>query len=235
MMTNGLQFQDVTKVFDDRAAGIRDVSLAVPWGTTYVLLGANGAGKTTLLNLCLGHLVPDSGSISIAGLRVSGQGPAARRRLAYVPEVSRLYPHLSAVENIRFFLKLSNKHPADGDIETALDRLRFPGAARTTAARTFSKGMRQKVVIAIGLLKNADVFLFDEPMSGLDPISTRTFLEIIEELRSGGKAILASSHDLHHLPRTADRLGVLRAGRLIRECAGTEVIDALDLFSDDGH
>lgn len=234
-MSAGVHFQGVTKVFDGGAVGVHEVTLTVPWGTVYVVLGANGAGKTTLLNLCLGHLTPDRGSISIAGRVVSSNGHSIKRRLAYVPEVSRLYPDLSAIENIRFFLKLSNQQATQSQITEALARLRFPLSAPRAPARTFSKGMRQKVIIAIGLLKCADVFLFDEPMSGLDPMSVRTLIEIVDELRRDGKAVFASSHDLQSLARTADRFGVLRAGRLIHEAPGHEAAHAMDLFSDADH
>src|SRR5438046_2874941 len=112
-MFDGLMWRDVTKVFPASRTGIYDVTIAIPWSSIYVLIGANGAGKTTLLNLCLNHLRPDSGSITIGGTDVNEQPQIAKLRLAYVPELARLYNGLTALENIHFFGKLSGRRHSD--------------------------------------------------------------------------------------------------------------------------
>lgn len=219
----GLQCHALTCAFPDSEKGIFDITLSVPPASVYVLLGGNGAGKTTLINVCLSYLAPSGGSICIAGVDVALEPTEAKRRLAYVPEVARLYPHLSAIENLRFFEALRGAMRTDEEIIAVLVRLNFPRAAVHDASTTYSKGMRQKVVIAAGLLKGADVFLLDEPTTGLDPISIRQFKALVHTLRGAGKAVLIASHDIHNVQTYADRVGVLQNGRLLREYTPTEL------------
>jgi ABC-2 type transport system ATP-binding protein len=207
----------LTRTFGDSKRGVFDVTLSIPSATVYGLMGGNGAGKTTLINLCLGLLKPDGGRVSIGGVDMSERGTSARRRVAYVPEVARLYGQLNALENIRFFEQLNGRHADDAEIEAALAGLSFPSVAVRRPARTYSKGMRQKVVIAMGLIKSADLFLLDEPTSGLDPASTRQLITIVRGLRSDGRAVLISTHDSYNICDYADRVGIMREGRLVHD------------------
>jgi len=217
----GLRCESVTRTFDDAQRGVFDVTLSIARGTVYALLGGNGAGKTTLINLCLGLLQPDRGAIYIAGFDIAQHATDAKRRLAYVPEVARIYAHLNAFENIRFFEELNGRRALDAEIEDALSRLSFPPAAMRRPSGTYSKGMRQKVVIAMGLVKSADLFLLDEPSSGLDPSSSRQLVRIIERLREDGKTVLISTHESHNICGYTDRVGILRDGRLITDAASS--------------
>lgn len=214
---SGLVCRDVSLDFGGSGAGLFGVTLDVPAGSAYALMGSNGAGKTTIVNVCLGHLRPQSGDVYIGGISVVEQRVRAMTKLAYVPEVARLYPSLSAIQNIRFFDSLTGGQHDDGAYTRMLDSLRFPTRLAGAPAATYSKGMRQKVVIAIGLLKGADVFLLDEPTSGLDPDSRRDLTAVLRALRTNGKAILFTSHDLQSIDAIADRLGVLDHGRLASE------------------
>ena len=186
---NGLVCRGVTRNFGVGHFGVRDVNFRVPYGSVYALVGGNGAGKTTILNLCLGFLTPDSGDIFLDGVPIGADWLKVRLRLAYVPEVARLYAHQSAMQNIRFFDSLAGRDHSDEEILDLLASLDFPRLAAKELASTYSKGMRQKVAIAIGLLKGSDVFLLDEPTSGLDPLSRAHFGEIVKRLRAEGKAI----------------------------------------------
>jgi ABC-2 type transport system ATP-binding protein len=215
---SGIQVECLTRTFDGGPDGVHDVTLQVRPGRIYVLMGGNGSGKTTLINLCLGHLRPDRGTITIAGRNVVEDPTAAKRRLAYVPEVARLYDQLTACENMRFFEELNGRTPARALMHDTLARLRFPQAALGQPASTFSKGRRQKVVIASGLLKRADVFLLDEPTSGLDPGSAAHFRHVVQTLKDENKAVLISSHDVHDVLSYADDIGMLHRGRMIRQC-----------------
>lgn len=212
----GLWCRGLTKSFGS-GRGLFDVSLRVAPGSVYALLGGNGAGKTTLINLLLGYLAPDAGETMIDGIDVARDPVAAKERIAYVPEVARLYPHLSAIENIRFFERLMGRERTGEEIASVLATLNFPRTAAGTPVQTYSKGMRQKTVIAMGLLKGAGVFLLDEPTSGLDPGGVATFAQLVVTLKRAGKAILFSSHDLQSVYASADLAGVLHRGRLIVE------------------
>jgi len=227
----GLRCESVTRTFGDSQRGVFDVTLSIPKGTVYALLGGNGAGKTTLINLCLGVLQPDRGAIFIAGFDIATDATEAKRRLAYVPEVARLYAHLNAFENIRFFEELNGRRVSDGEVEDALSRLSFPPAAMRRPCGIYSKGMRQKVVIAMGLVKSAGLFLLDEPSSGLDPASSRQLVRIIKGLRDDGRTVLISTHESHNICEYTDRVGILREGRLVTDAASstldTRTIDDL--------
>ncbi|MEO8053950.1 MAG: ABC transporter ATP-binding protein [Acidobacteriota bacterium] len=216
-MSHGLHCRGVTAAFERSGRGVFDVTLSVLPGECLALLGGNGAGKTTVINLCLGLLRPERGSIHVAGIDVVAEPIEAKRHIAYVPEVARLYSHLNALENICFFEQLNGSVPPVRAVLDALALLSFPEEAAREPLRTYSKGMRQKVLIAMGLVKRASVFLLDEPTSGLDPTSTRQLLQVVEALRSRGAAIVISSHDAHEIGAYADRIALLRDGRLACE------------------
>ena len=209
--------RNVTKVFPSTGSGIRDVTLTVGPGTAYALVGANGAGKTTLMSVCLGYLVPDEGEARICGVDARRQPVAAKSKVAYVPEVARLYPHLSGKQNVLFFEGLMGRRRRDEELAQVAGQVGFPVARLTDPVGTYSKGMRQKLAIAIGLLKGADLFLLDEPTSGLDPKASMDLARTVRGLCASGKAVLFSSHDVDSIGVTADRVGVLREGRLVLE------------------
>jgi len=193
--------------------GIFDVGLAVERGEVYALLGANGAGKTTLIHLLLGFLMPLSGEVLVAGRPLAEDWVAARSRTAFVPEISRLYPTLSALQVLSFFDGLMGRQR----YVAVLSRLGFPGDALRQPIARCSKGMRQKVVVALGILKGADLFVLDEPNAGLDLASSKELFQVIGDLAQEGKAVLLSSHDAIAFSQVASRIGVLHEGRLVRE------------------
>lgn len=212
-----LSCSDVTKAFDDGTRGIFDFSLDVPPGTSCALLGPNGSGKTTLMNLCLGYLQADRGTIHIGGIDITRDPVEAKLKLAYVPEVARLYPHLSALQHLAFFDSLLRLPSRPEQHERVLRELGMSGDVMRDRLGTYSKGMRQKVAIALGLLKGADLFLLDEPASGLDALTRAELVKVINRLRGQGKAILFSSHDLTTVQETADRVVLLRDGRAVQQ------------------
>jgi ABC-2 type transport system ATP-binding protein len=214
-VASGLACRDVTVHFGDR--GLRDVSLTVRRGEIYALIGGNGAGKTTMINVCLGFLTPQAGAVTLGGIDALAFPTEAKRRLAWVPEVVKLYPQLTAIQTLAFFDNLAGGQADEQTFIDALDQMRFPRHAIHQPAATYSKGMRQKIVLAMGILKNADVFLLDEPTSGLDPQSNAEFGRTLQALRATGKAVLLASHDLPNVYATADRIGLLDAGVMIDE------------------
>ena len=196
---------------------LRAVSFAVQPGETYALLGGNGAGKSTTLLTFLGFLRPDSGAVRVLGRRVETDIAAARRAIAYLPESAALYDHLDARENLQYLLDLGGSRARGADIERALDEVALPDAARSRRLAEHSKGMRQKVALALALLRDSEVLLLDEPTSGLDPLAIDEFHALVRRLAADGKAVLMVTHDLYGACRSADRIGLLRDGELVHE------------------
>jgi ABC-2 type transport system ATP-binding protein len=196
---------------------LRGLSFAVEGGETYALLGGNGAGKSTTLLTFLGFLTPDSGTARVRGRKVAADPAAARRAIAYLPESAALYDHLDARENLRYLLDLAGSAATAQDIEAALDEVALVAAARGRRLAGYSKGMRQKVALALAVLRDSDILLLDEPTSGLDPAAIDEFHALLRRLAEAGKAVLMVTHDLHGACQSADRIGLLHDGQLVRE------------------
>lgn len=191
------------------------VSFAVARGEVYGLLGGNGAGKSTTLAAFLGFVPPASGRVLVNGRDVGADLQAARRGMAYLPEAASLYEHLDARENLRYFLQLAQAPCSDAGIEAALDRVSLGADARGLKLRGHSKGMRQKVAIALAILRDTGILLLDEPTSGLDPTAIDEFHGLVRGLADAGKAILMVTHDVYGACQVADRIGLLRGGQLV--------------------
>jgi len=193
---------------------LEGLSFDVAEGEIYALLGGNGAGKSTTLLTCLGLLRPAAGELRIMGLDPAQDPADVRRQVAYVSEQAVLYEHLSARENLRYFLSLAGQRLADAALDDALDVVGLQTVARDRRMSRFSKGMRQKVAIALALLRSAPVLLLDEPTSGLDPTAIVEFNRLVHTLSASGKAVLMVTHDVFGACEVAARVGVLRDGRL---------------------
>ena len=191
------------------------ISFAVACGEVYGLLGGNGAGKSTTLATFLGFLPAASGRVLVNGQDVGTDLLAARRAMAYLPEAASLYEHLDARENLTYFLQLADVRCSKADIDTALDRVSLGTDARSLKLRGYSKGMRQKVAIALAILRDTDILLLDEPTSGLDPTAIDEFHDLARGLANAGKAILMVTHDVYGACQVADRIGLLRGGQLV--------------------
>jgi ABC-2 type transport system ATP-binding protein len=198
---------------------LSDVSFGVAPGEVYALLGGNGAGKSTTLATFLGFLSPASGRVLVQGVPVQDDLLAARRAIAYLPEAASLYEHLHARENLRYFLQLAGVAATAADVDAALDRVALEPSARDRNLRDYSKGMRQKVAIALALLRNTGILLLDEPTSGLDPTAIDEFHTLVRGLADAGRAVLMVTHDVYGACQVADRLGLLRSGRLVEQFA----------------
>ena len=203
------------------------LSLAVPAGSITALLGGNGAGKSTTLAALLGFVRADGGRIAVCGIDPGTDPDGARRRIAYLPENVALYEHLSAVENADYLLALSAERKARGEITAAFAAAGLQERAWDERLGGFSKGMRQKVAIAVALLRAVPVLLLDEPTSGLDPRATADFNALLASVRERGTAVLMVTHDLLSAADVADRIGFLEAGRIVEqaEASGPERFD----------
>jgi ABC-2 type transport system ATP-binding protein len=209
-----LEARGLTKRFGDQLA-LDGLNLSVAAGETLCLLGANGAGKTTTLNLFLGFTTPSAGTAVVDGQVVADDPAAARARLGYVAEVVSLYPSLSGAENLQFFASLAGVEVDHARRDAILSRLRFPEGAINKPAGTYSKGMRQKLGLAIALMKDARAILLDEPLSGLDPAAANDLVTVLRETAASGAALLVSTHDIFRAKEVATRIGIMRHGRLV--------------------
>lgn len=203
--------QQVGKRFDNQVA-LASLDLQVGTGEVYALLGANGAGKSTTLNLLLGFLRADSGSVRVDGIDPASAPGEARARIAYLPEQVALYPTLSGAENLGYFAALAGHPLQTGELGELLSRAGLPAEAHDRPLAGYSKGMRQKVGIAIALAKQAKVLLLDEPLSGLDPAAANEVTRLLRQVADGGVAVLLATHDLFRARQVADRVGILRRG-----------------------
>ena len=200
---------------------LQGLDLAVHAGEIYALLGANGAGKTTTLSLLLGFVRPRSGQVRVQGVDPVTAPAQARALIAYIPENVALYEHLSARENVAYLLELAGQPAAAGAIGQALSAAGLDAAAHDRRVSGFSKGMRQKVAIALALARKVPALLLDEPTSGLDPQATAEFSRLLMQLRGQGVAILMVTHDLLGAADVADRMGFIAGGRLVEELAAS--------------
>ncbi|SFL22636.1 ABC transporter ATP-binding protein [Lysobacter sp. cf310] len=224
---HALRLQDVRKDFGERKA-LDALSLTIAPGEVYALLGPNGAGKTTTLNLILGFLRPDAGRIEVAGVDATRDPLQARARIAYLPETVMLHPALNAIENLGYFAMLGGRRLDAVQARALLSEAGLQEDAHARRAAGFSKGMRQKVGLAIALAKNAQLLLLDEPTSGLDASAANDLSHGVRAAARRGIAVLMATHDLYRVKDVAQRLGILRDGRLLIE-RHTEDLSAADI------
>jgi ABC-2 type transport system ATP-binding protein len=218
-----LQAIALAKRFGQNEA-LKAISLTVQAGDIYCLLGANGAGKTTLINLFLGFLEPTSGQALLDGLDVQHHPQQVRAQLAYIPEQVMLYGPLSGIENLRYFNTLGAGAPLnDEQAQAALVAAGLPPQAGSQPVSSYSKGMRQKVGIAVASVKNAKALLLDEPTSGLDPQAANEFSALLKRSAAAGMAVLSTTHDLFHAHQTATRIGIMKRGVLMHDLAVTDL------------
>jgi ABC-2 type transport system ATP-binding protein len=222
-----LEALDLTKKFTSHTA-VNGLTLRVAPGEIYALLGPNGAGKTTTINCFLGFLQPDQGTARVNGINVGADPVTARRQLAYIPEQVALYPRFTGMENLDYFSTLAGRRHSETELLELLQRAGLSADAARRRVGTYSKGMRQKVGIALALATEARALLLDEPTSGLDPAAAHEFSQTIRKLAEQGVAVLMATHDLFRAREDATRVGILRDGKLVAEF-GTEDLRHVDL------
>ena len=210
-----IELVHLVKRFGDLAA-VNDITLVVPRGEFFAVLGPNAAGKTTTIRILAGLIKPTSGSARVAGYDVQTAPLEARRRLAYVPDFPFLYDKLTPWEFFRFTAQLFRMNEAQ-----------IQSSARELVARFnlepflgkpiegLSHGTRQRVAIVSALLHAPEVFVLDEPMVGLDPHHSRVLKDILKERSREGMTIFVSTHQLSVAEEMADRIGIIHQGRLV--------------------
>lgn len=221
-----LQAIELTKKYGEQVA-LHGLDLTVNPGEVFCLLGQNGAGKTTTINLFLGFISPTSGEARINGIPVVPGNNTTKKHLAYIPEVVMLYPDLTSLENLDFFSRVAGFNYGKEQLEIYLSRAGLQEDAFYKRVGSHSKGMRQKVGIAIAIAKNASVILMDEPTSGLDPKATHDFTETVKRLAADNKSVFMATHDIFNAVNMASHIGIMRQGKLVH------VLNARDISSDD--
>lgn len=223
-----LEATNLTKQYGDHTA-LHPLNLKIAPGEIFCLLGANGAGKTTTINLFLNFINPTSGTASVNGRDVTRAPLETKRDLAYIPEQVMLYRNLTGLENLSYFAALAGHGGQSRDeLMSLLTDAGLPAEAAPRKVGTYSKGMRQKVGIAIAVAKRAKALLLDEPTSGLDPKASNDFSVLLEKLSGQGVAILMATHDLFRAKETGTRVGIMKHGRLM-DVLNTEEIGHTDL------
>lgn len=208
-----LEAKNLTKRYGSHTA-LNKLNLSIQPGEIFALLGQNGAGKTTTINLFLGFIEPSEGSASINGISVAENPQEIKKYLAYIPETVMLHPNLTGLENLEYFSSLAGFAYSKKELGGLLTTAGLQAQAFDQRLAGYSKGMRQKVGIAIAVAKKAKVLLLDEPTSGLDPKASNEFSQIIQSLAANGTAILMATHDIFRAKEVASRIGIMKEGNL---------------------
>jgi ABC-2 type transport system ATP-binding protein len=225
-----LQVMNLSKRFGGMLA-VNDLTFTVNAGEIVGLLGPNGAGKTTTIRCVASLLQPTSGHILLNGHDVSDDPVAAKRALAFVPEVPNPYEMLTVMEHLRFVAAAYGMEEELVHAEEILTRLDL-WEKKNDLGASLSKGMRQKLACACAFIHRAQVFCFDEPLIGLDPKGMRELKSMMMERRAQGNALLISTHMLDTAERLCDRVIILKRGSLIVEGTVAELKTKLQSSSD---
>lgn len=203
---------------------LHPLDLKIEPGEVYCLLGANGAGKTTTINLFLNFVEPTAGQAKIAGLDVTKQSLESKKHVAYIPETVMLYRNLTGLENLEYFTALSGVEKySEAQLRGFLREAGLPQQAEDKRVGMYSKGMRQKVGIAIAMAKKAGALLLDEPTSGLDPKASNEFSELLKRMSGNGVAILMATHDLFRAKECGTRVGIMKQGHMVASLSTSEI------------
>lgn len=224
-----LELKDVSKSYRSIPA-VENVSFTLREGEVLGYLGPNGSGKSTTVKMIIGLIQPTRGKILFGGKDIHDDLPWFRAQLGYVPEEAQVYTHLSGLEYLQLIGRLR------GMEESLIERkarelltLLSLEAAQYSALTDYSKGMKQRVLIAAALLHDPKLIVFDEPLSGLDAVSARLFKDLLVLLAKEGKAILYISHVLEVVERVCDRVIVLAKGRVVADAAPRELTRLMEL------
>jgi ABC-2 type transport system ATP-binding protein len=207
---------------------VEDLSFSVASGEIVGLIGPNGAGKTTTLRSLAGILRPTSGRVSIDGHDIIEDPLEAKRRLAFMPDEPHLFEYLTVTEHLRLVARLYGVADVESRAAALVDELELKGKEGSLPGE-LSRGMRQKVVIACGLVRSATTLLFDEPLTGLDPIGIRRMRNTIVARARAGAAILLSSHLLHLVEEVCSRVIIMDRGRKVADGTFEELASRADL------
>ncbi len=217
-----IEVANLTKLYGTLTA-VEDLSFAVAPGEVLGLVGPNGAGKTTTLRSIVGIVRPTRGTIRIGGHDLERDAVAAKRLVAFMPDEPHLFDYLTVEEHLRFTGRLYQVADVDGRIPALLQELELTDKARALPGE-LSRGMKQKLAIACGLLHEPQALLFDEPLTGLDPVGIRKMKRTIVERARQGAAVILSSHLLHLVEEICTRVLVIQRGRKVALGSMAEIL-----------
>jgi ABC-2 type transport system ATP-binding protein len=212
-----LHFDHVTRTYGSRVA-VDDLNLRLKGGELFALLGHNGAGKTTTIKMLVGLLKPTSGAIYVGPYNVVEQPREVSRLIGYVPDLPFLYDKLSGREFLRFVADMYGMSDSDARKAVSREADRFQLVDfLDQLTESYSHGMRQRTVFAAAMIHEPDVLVVDEPMVGLDPHSIRLVKDLLKSYAESGRVVLMSTHTLTVAEEIADRVGVMRSGKVLFE------------------
>jgi ABC-2 type transport system ATP-binding protein len=217
-----LEARDLTKRYGAQTA-LNGLNLSIGPGEVFCLLGANGAGKTTTINLFLNFIDPTSGTARINGLDVTKAPLETKRYVAYIPEQVMLYRNLTGLENLEYFTALAGHEYPRRMFVGLFRQVGLASGVEDQRVSTYSKGMRQKVGIAIAIAKKASALLLDEPTSGLDPKASNEFSELLRRMSDQGVAVLMTTHDLFRAKESGTRVGIMKHGSLVATLSTADI------------
>ena len=210
-----LKITGLTKTYEDGNLALNDLNLEIQQGKIFALLGANGAGKSTTINIICGFIPPSSGDVIVQDISLNQSPLLMRSKIAYLSENVMLYDNFSGFENLRFFAEVGGSNYSKSELEDTLSEVGLQKDFFHRNISKYSKGMKQKVGIAMALVKNSPVFLLDEPFSGLDPKASYDFELLIYKLKEKGKTIIMSTHEIFRAKAMADVVGIMKGGNLV--------------------
>jgi ABC-2 type transport system ATP-binding protein len=222
-----ISVRHLRRTYGDLTA-VADLSFEVAPGDIVGLIGPNGAGKTTTLRCMAGILRPTAGQVLIDGHGLVEDPLEARRRLAFMPDEPHLFEYLTVMEHLRLVQRLYGVADFDARARTLLEELELTGREGLLPGE-LSRGMRQKVVIACGLVRDASALLFDEPLTGLDPLGIRRMRETIVARARAGAAVIVSSHLLHLVEEVCSRVVIMDHGAIVAAGTFAELAARADL------
>lgn len=205
-----VEVNGLTKKFGKFTA-IDNISLTINEGDIYGFIGPNGAGKSTTIKVLLGMLKPTKGTVSIFGKDAWKDAVEIHKKVAYVPGDVNLWPNLTGGQVIDLFLKMRGSHDPKKRDEL-IERFQFDPGKK---CRSYSKGNRQKVALISAFASDADLFIFDEPTAGLDPLMERIFQQLVKEVSTEGKSVFLSSHILSEVEKLCQKVSIIREGKII--------------------
>ncbi len=210
-----LKVENLQKIYDKTVYAVNKSSFEVKQGEIFIMLGANGAGKTTTINLILGFTEATAGSIYINKIDAIKNPLEVKKYVAFVDENVRLYGGFSGLQNRDFFSKMAGKYDMkEKDYINIMEKVGLPDDSYNRPLKNYSKGMRQKIGIAIALAKDAPLIILDEPTSGLDPKAGADFVSLLLQLKKAKKTIFMTTHDIFRAKKLADHLGIMANGEL---------------------
>jgi len=225
-----IEVEGLSKIYG-RLIAVDRLSFTVRAGEVVGLIGPNGAGKTSTLRCLAGIQAPSAGTARIAGFDIVAQAVEAKRRLAFMPDEPQLFEYLTVAEHLRLVSRLYGVAGVEGRSAQLLEELDLAGKQNALPGE-LSRGMKQKLMIACGLLHDPAALLFDEPLTGLDPIGIRRMKETIVSRARGGAAVLVSSHLLHLVEEICSRIVIINKGTAIADGTLEELAARADLTAD---